>query len=199
MTPEQVVARALTQRDQGEYQLGAGGWNPKLPNTTFHPHYETKKVGSDCAKFAICFAFKLEAYRPGFGKGPGAHVTDYINSDSALYDGLHNHELFEMVEGPPLPADLLIFPSVFDKAGKRIGIGHVMMVTGNRALEWDTKVLPRPWNLVDIVQCRGPNGNRPGVVVGDGSGCARHDAKWIRVPSMWTQVVRMRPDVLATL
>lgn len=198
MTPAELVARALTQRDQGEYQLGAGGYDPTDPNNCFHPHYNTKKIGCDCSAFSIKFALKLDGHRPGFGKGPGAHVTDYINSDSALYDARYNNEIFELVEGPPQMGDHIVTPSVF-KNGKRIGIGHVRLATANHALEWDHAVLPRPWDRVEVVECRGPNGKRPGVIVGSAAGCARHDAKWVKVPAMWTQVIRVKPEFLAAI
>ena len=200
MTPAELVSRALTQRDQGEYQLGAGGWDPKRPHTTFGPHWKTGKVGSDCSRFAISWALKLAGHRPGFGKGKGARVVDDINSDSALFDAIHNHELFELVEGPPQMGDHLFMPWYFDpKTGERIDIGHVMLVTKNNAIEWDHKILPRPWERVEVVQCRGPNGKRPGVIVSSAAVCAAHDAKWVKVPSMWTQVIRVRADVLAAI
>lgn len=198
MTSAEYIARLMTQVGRGEYQLGAGGWDPDHPDTCFHPHWETGKVGCDCSRFAICFGLKLRGHRPGFGKGPGAHVVDDINSDSALYDAIHNHEIFTLVDGPPEQGDLLIIPSRFDaKTGERAHIGHVMPVRKNRALEWDHKLLPRPWNLVDVVQCRGPNGKRPGVVTTDAAVCAAHDANWLKVPAMWTQVIRVRPEILA--
>lgn len=203
MTPAEFIARLRTQVGKGEYQLGAGGWDPKRPNTCFHPHWDTKNkpgvVGCDCAAFAIKFGLKLNGYRKGFGLGPGSHVTDYINSDSALYDAIHNHELFEVVAGPPIEGDLVITPSRFDASGKRVGIGHVRACVRNRALEWDHAVLPRPWHLVDVVECRGPNGKRPGVIERTAEGCAAHDAKWVKVPAMWTQVIRMRAEVLAAI
>lgn len=204
MTPAEYIARLLTQVGKGEYQLGAGGWDPKHPDTCFHPHWDRDNkpgvIGCDCSAFAIRFGLKLSGYRPGFGRGPGSHVEDSLNSDSALYDALHAREIFEHVDGPPTEGDLLIIPSRFDRdTGKRTGIGHVMATVRNRALEWDHKMLPRPWHLVDVVQCRGPNGKRPGVIESSAEYCAVHDSKWLRVPEMWTQVIRVRPDVLAAI
>ncbi len=200
MTTAEYIARLLTQVGLGEYQLGAGGWNPKSPNTCFHPHWDTGVLGCDCSAFAIKFGLKLAGHRPGFGKGPGAHVVNYINSDSALYDAIHNHEIFVHVDGPPAEGDLLIIPSRFDpKTGERTGIGHVMAGRRNHALEWDHRLLPRPWHLVDVVQCRGPNDKRPGVIESTAEACTRHDAKWVKVPAMWTQVIRVRPEVLSAI
>lgn len=198
MTQAELVERALTMRNKSTYVLGTGNYDPKRPDDPETTHHKSGKRGSDCAGFAVCWAHKLRRHRPGFGKGPGAMVTDDINSDSTLYDARHNQELFVLVEGPPQPGDLLITPSVYI-GSKRVGIGHVMLVTGNRALEWDHAALPRPWGLVDVIQCRGPNGKQPGIVCTDASYCARHDAKWVKVPAMWTQVVRCKPDVLARL
>lgn len=204
MTTAEYIARLLTQVGKGEYQLGAGGWDPKRPETCFHQHWDVENkpntVGCDCSAFAIRFGLKLRGSRPGFGRGPGARVTDAINSDSALYDAIHNHEIFELVAGPPIEGDLIVIPSYFDpKTGKRITIGHVLATRRNRALEWDHKLLPRPWHLVDVVQCRGPNGKRPGVVESTAEVCARHDAKWVQMPAMWTQVIRVRADFLAAI
>lgn len=191
MTPADRVERALTQRNRCEYQLGTGNYDPRNPDDPETVHHRTGKRGADCAGFAVCWVHKLRRHRPGFGRGKGARVVDDINSDSTLYDARRNRELFELVDGPPRPGDLLIIPSYFDpKTGKRLKIGHVMLVLSNLAAEWDASIRPRPWDLVSIIHCRGPNGKRPGVVVTDASLCARHDAKWVKRPEMWTQVVR---------
>lgn len=199
MTPAEIVARALAWRDKSEYQLGTGNYNPNQPDSPETVHHKTGKRGADCAGFAVCFAHKLRRHRPGFGRGPGARVVDDLNSDSVLYDAIHNQELFELVIGPPNAGDLLIMPSTYDRTGERTGIGHVMLAIANRAREWQHDLLPRPWGLVDVAQCRGPNGKRPGIIVSDASVCARHDAKWVKKPDMWTQVVRCRPEILANL
>lgn len=205
MTAAELVARWRTQVGKGQYWLGAGGWDPKRPETCFHQHWDHDKfpntIGCDCSAFAIKFGLKLAGSRKGFGRGPGARVTDAINSDSALYDAIHNHEIFvHVAEGPPIAGDYLVTPSTFDKeTGKRIKVGHVRGVTGNRALEWDHAVLPRPWHLVDVIECRGPNGEKPGVIEGTAAACARHDAKWLRVPEMQTQIIRVRDDFLAAI
>lgn len=208
MTPAEFIARLRTQVGKGEYQLGAGGWDPKHPDTCFHPHWDTKNhpgvIGCDCSAYALKYGLKLDGHRPGFGRGPGSHVEDYINSDSALYDAIHNHDIFELVEGPPDPVnhvDFLILPSYFDKhTGERKIIGHVMAVAENHALEWqDHDVLPRPWELVNILQCRGPNGKRPGVIASDASLCTHHDSLWPNTPAMWTQVIRVRDEFLTSI
>lgn len=196
MTPADLVARALSVVDTATYELGTGNYDPRNPDDPETVHHQTKKRGCDCAGFAVCWVHKLRRHRPGFGRGPGTHVTDDINSDSTLFDARYNHELFTLVEGPPLPGDLLIKPSIYHVDGTRLGIGHVWLTVANRALEWDHAVLPRPWEMVDVVQCRGPNGKRPGIIKSTAKACADHDAKWVKVPSMWIQVVRMRPEVL---
>lgn len=204
MTPAEYIARLLTQVGKGEYQLGAGGYDPKRPDTCFHLHWDAENkpgvIGCDCSAFTIRFGLKLSGRRPGFGRGPGAHVVDSINSDSALFDARHNHDLFDLVDGPPIEGDLLIIPSRFDPvSGKRTGIGHVLATTRNRAAEWDHRLMPRPWDQVDVVQCRGPNGKKPGVIESTAEVCTRHDAKWVKVPEMWTQVIRVRAEVLAAI
>ncbi len=181
MTPADRVTRALSMRDSGQYILGTGGWRPG-PDVPWTTHHKTGLVGSDCSGF-VCWVHHLVRHRPGFGRGPGAHVTDDISVDSLLFDAIHNHDLFQMATGPAAPGDLLIMPGRYSPAGKRLAIGHVLMVVSVPA-ELDG------WNGYLVIQCRGPNGKRPGVVVTDASVCTRHDAKWVRVPAMRTQVIR---------
>lgn len=180
------VARALTMRDLGQYVLGTGGWRPNGPDVPWTAHHKTKLIGSDCSGFAISWCHKLVRHRPGFGRGDGKHpayVEDDISVDSTIYDARHNQDLFYVVDGPPAPGDLLIMPGRYSPRGTRLAIGHVVLVVM-------TPLERNGWSDMLAIHCRGPNGKRPGVVVTDASVCARHDAKWLRVPDMQTQIVR---------
>ena len=46
--------------------------------------------------------------------------------------------------------------------------------------------------LLGVVQCRGPNGRRPGIIATDGSIWSHHDAQWPR-PEHRTGILRVLP------
>lgn len=186
-TPSEALARAQRMvNNGGQYLLGTGDYWPHKENgleVDLPWTYLNGKAGSDCAGFAICFAWKLQRHRPGFNHGSWATVSDDINSDSALEDGLHKQELFTVVT-TPRPGDLLIYPSI-RVLGKRF-IGHVGLIEHVPA-EWDAGA-PQ-YNLLTVIQCHGPNGFRPGVVRTDGSVWAHHDHLWPKAQHK-TQIVR---------
>lgn len=174
----QAVDRARSIVNQGgQYILGTGDyrgdnappWTPYWKKTS--PWYN--KLGSDCAGFAICWAWKLRRHRPGFNVGAWASVSDDINCNSAYEDGLHKQELFiTLPQGACVqPGDLILYPT-FKVAGKEF-IGHVGLI----------EVVPvgfkyGDWLKLSVLQCHGPNGYSPGVVRTDGSIWARHDEIW---------------------
>lgn len=189
-------ARAIVGKG-GQYILGTGDYvEPKetekdLPWT---PYYGTAgspwfgKAGSDCAGFAICWAWKLRRHRPGFNVGPWATVSEDINCNSALEDGLHKQELFvTLPEGGCIqPGDLLLYPTFRLKVedGVKTFIGHVGLVeTVPVGFRYGA------WADLSIIQCHGPNGTTPGVVRTNGSIWARHDELWPKLEHR-TRVVR---------
>lgn len=146
---------------------------------------------SDCAGFAICRCYGLRRHRPGFNKGPWAHVEDDINTTSAIEDADHNRELFERVtSGPPRPGDLLCYPTFRLPGRTKPFIGHVAIVVGvGRLLEWDWS---RPtWSYLDVVQCAGPNGRKPGVIATDAHHWDEHDITWPK-PEHRSALIRVR-------
>lgn len=176
----------------GQYILGTGDYHPKkvgsadvdLPWTV-----RDGQEGSDCAGFAICWAWKLVRHRPGFNAGPWASVSDDINCNSALEDGLHKQELFTTLSAGACaqPGDLLLYPTIRlkDADGKlHVFIGHVGLV---EYVPTDFKY--GDWRRLGIIQCHGPNGYIPGVVRTDGSIWAHHDTKWSK-PEHTTHLVR---------
>jgi len=139
-------------------------------------------MASDCAGFAISWCYQLTRHRPGFNKGSWATVADDINCNSALEDAQHRSELFRLLapDERPEPGDLLLYPtfSVKNAAGKNIRfIGHVGIVVGTkRVKDWAPG-----WNSyeqLDMAQCKGPGGRKPGVVLTDGSVWSHHDTVW---------------------
>lgn len=185
----EAVARAQSIVGRGgQYLLGTGDYWPHaeagqavdLPWTG-----QAGSWGADCAGFAISWAWKLRRHRPGFNLGSWATVSNDINSDSALQDGHHRKELFDVVN-TPAPGDLVIYPSIYI-SGHRF-IGHVGLVEAVPA-EWDTAA-PQ-YELLTVIQCRGPNGRKPGVIRTDGSIWAHHDQVWPK-PAHRAQLVRPR-------
>lgn len=184
--PEAIDRARAVVNSGGQYILGTGDYWPHteagkpvdLPWTA-----RSGKWGSDCAGFAICYAWKLKRHRPGFNRGSWATVSDDINSDSALEDAHHRKELFDLADRPQ-PGDLLIYPSI-RLNGHRF-IGHVGLIEAVPA-EWDA-AFPQ-YGLLTVLQCHGPNGFRPGVVRTDGAVWQHHDHIWPK-PAHRTQIIR---------
>lgn len=172
----------------GEYILGTGDYAPKPDGTDLPWTIKAGRKGSDCAGFAICWAWKLRRHRPGFNMGPWATVSDDINCNSALEDGLHKQDLFYTLnEGACVqPGDLLLYPTIrvtVNGTTKKF-IGHVGLVE-----RVPVGFNYGAWGVLDIIQCHGPNGRSPGVVRTDGGTWVRHDALWGK-PEHRTRVVR---------
>lgn len=175
------------------YVLGTGDYLPqRAGDSPFTSNaYGT---GSDCAGFAICWCYMLPRHRPGYNHASGALATveDDINCNSALEDArFGNRELFRLVDGVPQPGDLLVYPSfdLTDKDGNvHKFIGHVSIVVGNtRVKQWSTS--KPPYYLLDVAQCKGPNGRAPAVLLTDGSIWSQHDATWPK-PQHRSYVIR---------
>lgn len=172
---QEAVARAQAIVGKGgHYFLGEGDYNVGKPGNP--PGLDlpwTGEGGSDCAGFAICWAWKLRRHRPGFNSGPWASVSDDVNCNSAYEDGLHKQELFVAVKpGEQVaPGDLLLYPT-FVLGGKRF-IGHVGLIESV-----PDGFTYGDWRRLSILQCHGPNGYTPGVVRTDGSIWAHHDMVW---------------------
>ncbi len=185
----EAVARVNAMVGQGEYIYGTGDYRPRggvdVPWTS-----KGGKLGSDCAGLAICYAYMLRRNRPGFARGSHPvipyDIDDDINCNSALEDALGHRELFEPITTPALGC-LLVYPT-FRIAGRESPfIGHVgIVVSLARCLEWNP--LDPDYSLLDVVQCRGPNGRSPGVVRTDGSLWDHHDERWPKIEHRTTML-----------
>jgi hypothetical protein len=134
---------------------------------------------SDCFGFAFDRCYGVRRHRMGFNRGSWASVSDDLNCNSAIEDADHARELFVRARRPEL-GDLLAYPTftvLDDKGIPHRFIGHIAIVTGvSRVLEWDAA---RPqWHLLDVAQCKGPNGRTPGVLATDGAIWDEHDRVW---------------------
>jgi hypothetical protein len=186
---EAVVRAQEALKMGGTYILGTGDYWPhkeadELVDTPFT--WKQGKWGTDCAGFAVCYAWKLRRHRPGFNKGRWATVSDDINTDSIYEDATHKKELGELVK-TPRPGDLLLYPS-YRRNGVRILIGHVGLIERVPA-EWDEADPTPPYEQLTILQSFGPTGRKPAVKRTDGSIWARHDELWKRHPSV---IVRLK-------
>lgn len=202
-TAAEAVTRARAALQMGgQYGLGSGDYNPgpyrqpsasmgpqpKYSDTPWTESPDPKHPGpaSDCAGFAICYAWKIVRHRPGFNKGPWSTVEDDVNVNSAIEDGEHHLELFDTYRAGviPRPGDLLCYPT-FRISGLTF-IGHVALV---ESVPDDWKPSDR-WSRLTVLQCHGPNGFKPGVVRTDGSIWDHHDSVW---PKSQHRTVIVRP------
>lgn len=190
-----AVARALSMVGKGEYRLGTGDYRPSKgvdePWTV-----RVGKRGSDCSGFAQAWCHRIPRHRPGYNRG--GSVVDWINTDSGADDayGVVSDRTGKIVRGATHeiyvpathaePGDLLVYRSIV-KDGKRVLIGHVGIV-----VDVPDGWRPGDWKALAIVQCRGPNGKRPGVVKTDGQTWARHDAIWGSGEKPWRRSMLLR-------
>lgn len=160
----QAVAQARALVGRGVYQLGTGDID------------SAKDSPRDCFGFAFCEVYGVKRHRPGFNHGPWSTVEDDLNCNAAIEDSDHAGELFERVFTPS-PGILLTYPTIRLPGHPQPFIGHVgIVVSVARCAEWDRD---RPqYSLLDVVQCHGPNGRRPGIVATDGSIWDHHDRLW---------------------
>lgn len=176
-TADQAVARALALIGHGVYELGTGD---------IHSSGDDPR---DCSGFAISECYGIPRHRPGFNVGSWATVSHDVNPNSAIEDADHAGELFERVF-TPAPGCLILYPTIRLPGRPEQWIGHVKIVTDvSRVTAWN----PDPcWALLDTVECRGPNGHRPGIVAGTGAGMDAHDRDWPK-PEHRTAMLRVRP------
>jgi len=162
---EKAVEIALASVGHGEYWLGTGDYNTPLDGR------------SDCAGFAICKCYGLRRHRPGFNKGKWASVEDDINCNSAIEDANRRKDLFVLAAPRPQPGDLLAYPTFFLTGHPKPWIGHIAIVVAvDRMAAWDAA---KPdWSLLDVVQCCGPDGRKPGIVRSTAQHWREHDRQW---------------------
>ena len=181
---DEAVSHALAMVGHGIYQLGAGD----IDSNNDDPR--------DCFGFAVCECFGIRRRRPGFNAwqrdldGRTPSVIDDLNCNSAIEDADHARELFERADRPR-PGDLIAYPTIRLPGHAQPWIGHVAIVVGvDRVRDWD---LAAPdWSRLDVVQCCGPAGRRPGILRTDASHWNGHDATWPK-PEHRTALLRVLP------
>lgn len=187
-----AVARALALVGQpGAYQLGTGNYNG-VPDIPWTERERDHAIGCDCAGFAISWCYKLRRHRPGYNKGGAFDVEDDINVNSILGDATSKQpDLFGLVQSTPQPGDLLCYPTFRLPTVPMPFIGHVGIVIGTTRLTgWDPGS-PR-YDLLDVAQCKGPDGRSPAVIATDGSIWMHHAEVWPK-PEHTVYLVRAIP------
>lgn len=175
-TADQAVVHARLMVGHGVYQLGTGD----ITSQADEPR--------DCFGFAYNECYGVKRHRPGFNHGPWATVEDDLNCNSAIEDADHAEELFERIF-TPFPGALLVYPTIRLAGHPQPFIGHVGIVVGvSRCREWDHD--NPQYALLDVVQCHGPNGRKPGIVATDGSVWDAHTRNW---PKPEHRSVMLRP------
>lgn len=177
-----TVARSLV--GTGTYRMGTGDRGTAVGGY------------SDCAGFALCRCYGLTRHRPGFNRGwrdPDGRtpsVEDDINCNSAIEDADHRRELFARASRPEV-GDLIAYPT-FRLPGRPLPwIGHVAIIVGvQRVLEWDAA--SPDWSLLDVVQCAGPDGRKPGIFASTGVHWVDHDRTWPKLEHR-TALLRLVP------
>lgn len=159
-TPAEALERCRALVGKGQYLLGA------LDG-------DAARQVFDCTSFSMRYAFELAGKRLGFNRawtedwctGTRASVVDHINSNSAIEDAMHERDLFEFVTGRPELGDLVVCPTIRlpDHPDKGPWIGHAAIVSGvdRSKHRWDPQA-PQ-FALLDIIECRGPDGRSPAI------------------------------------
>ena len=174
----QAVAQARALVGRGVYQLGTGDME------------SSRDDPRDCFGFAVCELYGIKRHRQGFNKGPWATVEDDLNCNSAIEDAGHAGELFERVSRPTAGV-LIAYPTIYLPNHPDPFIGHIGIVVGiSRVFEWDP-TYPN-YAALDVVQCHGPKGRRPGIVGSDGAIWDHHDSLWPK-PEHRTVMLRVKP------
>lgn len=181
-TAEQAAAYARSMVGRGVYRWGTGN------------HLTKDDDERDCFGFAFNECYLVPRHRPGWNRGwhdadgRTPSVVDDLNVNSLIEAADHGD--LELVYRTRVPAigDLIGYPTI--KTAEGLALGHIKIIVGlDRCLEWDP-LLP-DWTLLDTVEMCGPNGHRPGIVLGNGYDMNARDSK-VRDPRDRTALLRVR-------
>ncbi len=153
MLDRAAVARLITSI---AYGLGKGGRDPDAKSPA------DKDGRLDCSGLT-CWLHRLDRLQMVDGE------EVWLGTGGIIADAQGHRRWYEPIERPELGA-LLVYAS--DKQRGR-PYGHVGMVTGGLPCEWDPKN-PACWKALQVTDCHGPNGRRPGVTTVSGAGWGKH-------------------------
>lgn len=176
MTPDpgKAIARAHGLLGKGyPYVLGAGNREGATKVALKRAGGITywSPLGFDCWALADAYAYEHPRHDPGFNCGAWATVSDDRNCDSAIEEAEHIGKAYEEIDRPEIGC-LIVMPSIRDKDGHRIRIGHV----------WLAVIVPDAWDpakpqydTIITLQCQAST--YPAIKLGPGS---RHDGRTFR-------------------
>lgn len=169
MSTPSALDRARSQLGRLRYVLGAGGRDPE----SAHPGDATG--GCDCSGF-VCWALGFDRKQPGFA-GYSWVSTDSLVAISRRPD----NGWFEEIPRPEVGC-LVVYPGQH-RAGKRVRIGHVGLVSGVPA-EWSAG-LPNQHKALRVIHCSMGNQRRTGKAVQETDGGA-----WVGKGSVFLRYLR---------
>lgn len=196
VTRQEAVERAASLVDQGEYILGTGNYRPSQDadgNAVDLPFTQREGAGPsgcDCAGFAVCWCYKVIRHQPGFNAGAWATVSDDINVDSVIEDARHDQALGTVIT-TPVEGAWLLYPTIRDPRNPQPFIGHVAIIESVPA-EFDPD--SPDYRTLTVIQCRGPNGQKPAIIRSDGSFWWNHDQLWPKPQHRSVMVLPNAPD-----
>lgn len=183
-TEREAVRNARSQVGRGVYRLGTGN----AGSSDFDER--------DCFGFAVCECFGIVRHRPGFNRGwtdPAGRtpdVVDDLNCNSAIEDAEHAKDLFRLADYPRLGV-LIMYPTIRLPGHAQPWIGHVQIVVGLQRCHLWAPDKP-DWAALDTVECRGPDGRKPGILATNGFTMVAHDRTWPR-PEHRTRMIEVIP------
>lgn len=165
-----------------QYRLEAGFNGGSDP---FAPHPASWSFGRrtptcDCSGF-VAWCCGYSRYHEDFPLYGG-----YVNTDSMLQDATGQKEWFEEVEYPE-PGCLIVYGAIY-KGTVRTRVGHVGLVTGVAAAEWD----PRnpQFDRLLVTHCSSGNVKRTGAAIQQTTGSIwqKSGAKLVRYRHFFGEV-----------
>lgn len=175
VTALEAVARVqslLALRD-GVYYLGAGNYQPEHNDNPYTP--SPYGPAADC-RVVFLHGWKVKQHRPSFNHGSWATVSDDVNYNSLIEDGLHKHELGVALPATtmPRPGDIIAYPTINLPGHPQPFIGHGALVESVPA----NYAPGGGWHQLTTLQCMGPPRRGPAVLRVDGHAFDHHDADW---------------------
>jgi hypothetical protein len=173
-TASEAVDRARRLVGAGTYKLGA------LDS-------DADRLVFDCTSFCMRYAYGIEGHRPGYNRGWGVDwctgatptVIDDVNSNSAIEDAFHAMDLFRLVAGQPSIGDIIAAPTIrLPASGAGPWIGHAMIVVGTSRARGQWDPCHPKWDLLDTLECHGPDGTHPAIRTNTGVWFDERAATW---------------------
>jgi hypothetical protein len=158
----QTVDDMLARRAHAEslrdiaYGLGCGGRDPDAASPA------DRDGRLDCSGYT-CWLHRLDRLQVVDGD------EVWLGTGGIIADATGKRLWYTQIDRPEVGA-LLVYASD-GKAGRPYG--HVGMIVGGLPAEWDPKDAAL-WKALQVTDCHGPRGRKPGVMTVSGAGWGRH-------------------------